>query len=61
AVLPYQVLADETVAEAYIRDWKQVRLDPGKNQGYALQWFLFALVALVLYVRHGIKLQPRRH
>lgn len=55
AVLPYQVLADETVAEAYIRDWKQVRLDPGKNQGYALQWFLFALVALVLYVRHGIK------
>ncbi|BBA36499.1 uncharacterized protein sS8_4569 [Methylocaldum marinum] len=55
AVLPYQVLADETVAEAYIRDWKQARLDPGKNQGYALQWFLFALVALVLYVRHGIK------
>lgn len=54
AVLPYQVLADESVAEGYVRAWKETRLDPGKNLGYALQWFLFALIALVLYVRHGI-------
>lgn len=54
-VLPYQVLADDTAAEAYTRAWKETRLDPGKNLGYALQWFLFAAVALVLYVRHGIK------
>ncbi|WP_240502651.1 SURF1 family protein [Methylocaldum sp. 14B] len=59
-VLPYQVLADETVDEAYIRAWKETHLDPGKNLGYALQWFLFALIGLVLYVRHGVKLQPRR-
>ncbi|HYE36187.1 SURF1 family protein [Methylocaldum sp.] len=60
AVLPYQVLADETVAEGYTRVWKETRLDPGKNLGYALQWFLFALVALVLYVRHGVKSRPQR-
>jgi len=61
AVLPYQILTDDTVAEAYTRAWKETHLDPGKNLGYALQWFLFALVALVLYVRHGVKSQPRRH
>lgn len=54
-VLSYQVLADDTAAEAYTRAWKETRLDPSKNLGYALQWFLFALVALVLYVRHGLK------
>lgn len=55
AVLPYQILADETAGEGYVRAWKENRPDPGKNLGYALQWFLFALVALVLYVRHGVK------
>lgn len=58
-VRSYQVLADDTAAEAYTRAWKQTRLDPGKNLGYALQWFLFALVALVLYVRHGMKARTK--
>lgn len=52
-VLPYQVLLDESAGEGYVRAWRENRLTPEKNLGYALQWFLFALVAAVLYVRHG--------
>lgn len=54
-VLPYQVLLDETAPDGYVRSWKEVRLSPEKNRGYALQWFLFAAVAAFLYLRHGFK------
>lgn len=62
-VLPYQVLLDPAAPEGYVRAWHQVPLDPGKNRGYALQWFLFATVAAVLFVRHGLKAgaRPTRH
>jgi surfeit locus 1 family protein len=54
-VLPYQVLLDSSAEEGYARSWRETRLDPGKNLGYALQWFLFAAVAAILYARHGLK------
>ena len=54
-VLPYQVLLDPAAPDGYVRAWHEVSPDPGKNRGYALQWFLFATVAAVLYVRHGLK------
>jgi surfeit locus 1 family protein len=54
-VLPYQVLLDATSAEGYGRDWKPVDLAPEKNLGYALQWFLFAITAVVLYLWWGLK------
>lgn len=53
-VSPYQVLLSPAAEEGYVRAWHEVSLDPGRNQGYALQWFLFALCALVLYVRHAL-------
>ncbi len=58
-VLPYQVLLDESAGEGYVRAWRENRLTPEKNLGYALQWFLFALVATVLYIRHGLKAGAR--
>lgn len=58
-VLPYQVLLDPAAPEGYVRVWHEVPLDPGKNRGYALQWFLFATVAAVLYLRHGLKAGAR--
>ncbi|MGZ8216508.1 SURF1 family protein [Methylomagnum sp.] len=54
-VLPYQVLLDPSADEGYVRAWREVRLTPEKNRGYALQWFLFALVATIIYLRHGLK------
>ena len=57
-LLPYQVLLPADAPDGYVRDWKQASLDPGKNRGYALQWFSFALVLSILYVWHGFK--PKR-
>lgn len=53
AVLPYQVLLDPAEPDGYARAWKENRLTPEKNRGYALQWFLFAATALALYLRHA--------
>jgi surfeit locus 1 family protein len=58
-VLPYQVLLDPAAPEGYVRAWHEAPLDPGKNRGYALQWFLFAAVAAVLYIRHGLNADSR--
>lgn len=57
-LLPYQVLLDPTEADGFVRDWHAVKPDPGKNLGYALQWFLFAATAAFFYVRHGLRRSP---
>ena len=59
-ILPYQVLLDPAAGGAYEQPVGQVGSpDPGKNLGYALQWFLFAAVGACLYVRHGLKVVTR--
>ena len=35
---------------AYVRDWDPIWLPPEKSRAYAVQWFSFAVVALVLFV-----------
>lgn len=57
-LLPYQVLLAADQPGGYARDWKQADLNPGKNRGYALQWFAFALVLSVLYVWFGFNKRP---
>jgi surfeit locus 1 family protein len=54
-LLPYQVLLDPAAEGGYVRAWRAAKLDPDKNRGYALQWFLFAACAAVFFVRHGFK------
>lgn len=54
-LLPYQVLLPPDAPGGYVRDWKQASLNPEKSQGYALQWFSFALVLSFLYVWLGFK------
>jgi len=34
----------------YVRDWKPVWMRPEKSRAYAVQWFAFALVALVFFI-----------
>lgn len=51
----WQILLDPAVSEGYARDWQQPDLAPDKSRAYALQWFLFALVAAGLYVWHGFR------
>lgn len=55
SILPYQVLLSPAEPLGYVRDWKPASVDPGKNRGYALQWFAFAGVLTVLFVWHGLR------
>jgi len=54
-LLPYQVLLAPDETEGYERAWRPASLSPETNRGYALQWFSFALVVMILYVWHGFK------
>jgi surfeit locus 1 family protein len=54
-LLPYQVLLGPSQPEGYARNWKLAEVDPGKHLGYALQWFCFAAVLLLLFLWHGFK------
>lgn len=51
AVLPGLVLLDADQPDGYERVW-QARIDMGSERhlGYAVQWFAFAVLAVVLYV-----------
>lgn len=60
AILPYQVLLSPTEPQGFVRDWKPANVDPGKNRGYALQWFAFAGVLTFLYVWYGLRRNMRR-
>jgi len=55
SILPYQVLLSPAEAQGYVRDWKPASVDPGKNRGYALQWFAFAGVLTILFLWHGLR------
>jgi surfeit locus 1 family protein len=54
-LLPYQVLLAADQPEGYARHWQFASLHPEKSQAYAVQWFSFAVVVLILYLRHGFK------
>ena len=54
-ILPYQVLLTPDASGGYSRIWHTIRLDSGKNRGYALQWLLFAAVTVILFVRSGLR------
>lgn len=47
---PFAILMDADGASGYIREWGSVNLDPNKNTSYAMQWFSFAVVLLLIYL-----------
>jgi surfeit locus 1 family protein len=57
-LLPYQVLLAPDQPDGYARSWRPPDLNPGKNLGYAFQWFSFAVVLASLYIWYGIKPRP---
>lgn len=56
----FQVLLGPAEVGGYVRHFKNVRLDAGKNRGYALQWFLFAVATLLLFIRSSLRKSPHR-
>jgi surfeit locus 1 family protein len=43
------LLLDADASGGYVRDWKPPGLDPSRHFSYAIQWWGFAVVLLVLY------------
>jgi surfeit locus 1 family protein len=49
-LLPYILLQDSEANSEFIRDWKIVISPPEKNVSYAVQWFSFAFVLLIIFI-----------
>lgn len=50
-LLPVVLLLDPSLPHGFVRDWQPVvATSPYKHIGYASQWFLFALILLILYI-----------
>jgi cytochrome oxidase assembly protein ShyY1 len=57
-LLPRMLLLDAAPASGFVREWKPDVMPPERHQGYAVQWFAFAVVALAIFVgRHWIKVE----
>lgn len=48
-VYPHVLLTDPDPHSAYIRSWTANVMPPARHRAYALQWFSFAVVAIVLF------------
>jgi surfeit locus 1 family protein len=51
AVEPVVILQDPGDADGFLRSWPREMPKEGMHIGYAIQWFAFALIALVLWLR----------
>jgi len=54
---PRQLLLDARAADGYVRDWQPPGMSPAQHLSYAIQWWLFAAVAGVLYA--ALNRRPR--
>lgn len=50
ALLPFVILLDEQQGSGYVRKWQAVVMPPEKHLAYAIQWFLLASAALVIFI-----------
>lgn len=52
-VLPRMLLLDPAPASGFVRAWKPDVMPPQRHRAYAVQWFGFAIVALLIFLgRH---------
>jgi len=50
---PHIVLLDPKAPNGFIRDWKPPGLEPGRHWSYAIQWWSFAGLAIILWLIMG--------
>ena len=50
AVAPRLLLLDADPASGLVREWTPAVMPPEKHRGYALQWFSFAVAAVVIFI-----------
>lgn len=44
------LMLDAEPGSAFVREWTPQIIPPEKHQGYAFQWFCFALASLVIFI-----------
>jgi len=54
-ILPVVILQDKDDAFGYIREWPKYEEKVGMHIGYAIHWYVFALIVLVTYLGVNIK------
>jgi len=50
-VLPFMILQAPEDASGFVRQWPEPQVNVGMHIGYAVQWFAFALIALLIWLR----------
>ncbi|HUJ87747.1 MAG TPA: SURF1 family protein [Burkholderiales bacterium] len=55
ALLPLVIEQRSATPDGLLRDWPRPDSGAERNESYALQWYLFALLALVLFVVHSYR------
>lgn len=54
-VLPFMVLQTGEDEEGFVRLWPKPEADDGMHIGYAIQWFAFALIAVLIWLRLSLR------
>ena len=54
-LLPFILLLAPDSAHGFVRAWEQARPGPGMHLGYAVQWFAFAFVSLMFWIRLSLQ------
>ncbi len=60
ALLPLVIEQRSVTPDGLARDWPHPDSGAARNESYALQWYLFAVLALVLFVVHSYRAGRRR-
>ncbi len=49
-VYPFVVLLDQHADHGFVRQWEMVSMQPATHIGYAIQWFSFAGLLIIIYL-----------
>ena len=60
ALQPLVIEQRSAAADGLLRDWPRPDSGADRNESYALQWYLFAALAVVLFVIHSFRAGRRR-
>jgi surfeit locus 1 family protein len=53
------ILLDPQESDGYVRDWRPPGMEPIRHWSYAVQWWSFAVVLSVLWLRLSIRKEPQ--
>jgi surfeit locus 1 family protein len=58
ALQPVLVQQTSAAADGLAREWSRPDTGVQKHRGYAMQWYLFAILVIVLYVSLNLRRRP---